>query len=191
MTESRRLTYTLMSAELLDATARADRAAAAAASGLPLPDEWFSEPWFATMRLAQVRDDPRYAPWGPRALTLTGTTVVVGRIGFHTAPGPDYLEEYAPGGVEIGYTIYPGYRGRGYATEACGHLMAWARSEHGVSRFVLSISPTNTASLRIAEKLGFARIGEHDDPDDGLEWVFATGPDLERRQVDGTGTASA
>jgi RimJ/RimL family protein N-acetyltransferase len=102
---------------------------------------------------------------------------MIGRIGFHSAPGPDYLESLEPwpigrGAVEFGYTIFPEFTGNGYATEASIALMHWARETHGVRRFVLSISPENPASLRIAAKLGFVRIGEHMDPEDGLEHVL-------------------
>ena len=54
-------------------------------------------------------------------------------------------------------------------------LMRWAHEDHGVTRFVLSIRPDNTASQNLAASLGFARIGSHLDEVDGLEDI------LERR----------
>ena len=49
------------------------------------------------------------------------------------------------------------------------------RAAHGATAFLLSISPDNAASLAIAAKLGFTRIGEQMDEVDGLEWVFRLG----------------
>jgi GNAT superfamily N-acetyltransferase len=74
--------------------------------------------------------------------------------------------------VEIGYTTFEPFRGRGLATEAVSALMGWARKERDVGRFILSISPDNAPSLVIARKLGFVQTGEQWDDDDGLELVF-------------------
>jgi len=97
---------------------------------------------------------------------------MVGYIGFHTAPDPEYLAELAPGGIELGYTVFAAHRRQGYAREACAALMQWARQEHGVDRFVVSISPDNVPSLRLAESFGFRKIGSHMDEIDGLEYIF-------------------
>jgi RimJ/RimL family protein N-acetyltransferase len=37
--------------------------------------------------------------------------------------------------------------------------MDWARTEHGVRRFISSTTPGNASSLRVHEKLGFQRTG--------------------------------
>ena len=49
--------------------------------------------------------------------------------------------------------------------------MAWAQQQ-GVKRFVLSISPQNQPSLRIAAHFGFVKIGEQIDEEDGLEEIY-------------------
>ena len=97
---------------------------------------------------------------------------MIGFIGFHTLPGAEYLNSYAPDSVEFGYTIFPDYRGKGYASEAAQALMDWATREHQVTRFVVSISPMNQPSLRIAQKLGFRKVGSFNDPEEGVEDVF-------------------
>ena len=71
----------------------------------------------------------------------------------------------------MGYTIFEPHRGRGLATAAVMALMDEARSR-GIHRFVLSISPQNAPSLRIAEKLGFVESGRHWDEEDGEELEF-------------------
>jgi RimJ/RimL family protein N-acetyltransferase len=60
----------------------------------------------------------------------------------------------------------------GFASEAAAALMQWATLEHGVKSFILSISPTNEPSLRLAEKFGFRKVGSVTDPEDGMEDIF-------------------
>jgi RimJ/RimL family protein N-acetyltransferase len=74
--------------------------------------------------------------------------------------------------VELGYEVFASYRRRGYASEAVQGMMDWAGTEHEIHRFRVSISPTNEASLAMAEKLGFKQTGEQMDEVDGLEYVF-------------------
>jgi RimJ/RimL family protein N-acetyltransferase len=97
---------------------------------------------------------------------------MAGFIGFHTAPGADYLQPYSPEAVEFGFTVFPPYRRRGYAREASSALMQWAHQRHGVTRFVLTIRPDNNASQTLAASLGFVRIGSHVDEIDGLEDIL-------------------
>lgn len=92
---------------------------------------------------------------------------MIGHVGFHGPP--------KDAAAEMGYTIFPAYRGKGYATEAVQGLMAWGRA-HGVERFVLSISPGNAPSLAVARRLGFKRVGRQIDEEDGLEYVFELKP---------------
>ena len=54
----------------------------------------------------------------------------------------------------------PPHRRRGYATETARALMDWATAVHGIRCFVSSTTPDNVASLRVHEKLGFARTGQ-------------------------------
>lgn len=98
---------------------------------------------------------------------------MVGHIGFHTAPGPAYLDEWLPGAVEFGFTVFPSSRRQGYATEASRALMHWAYTVHQVRKFALTMAPNNVPAQRIAAKLGFKRLGQHVDDVDGIEDVLA------------------
>ena len=124
------------------------------------------------MRLPKMRENPALEPWLLRAVGLRATKTMIGFIGFHTLPGAEYLNHYAPDSVEFGYTVFPNYRRMGYASEAAQALMDWAAREHKVTRFVVSISPTNEPSLRLAKKIGFLKVGTVTDPEDGPEDVF-------------------
>jgi RimJ/RimL family protein N-acetyltransferase len=76
---------------------------------------------------------------------------MVGHAGFHGPPGTGGLP---PGKAELGYTVFPTFRGHGYATEAAIALMEWAESR-GIRRFAASV-----------------RTGRQWDKEDGLELVF-------------------
>lgn len=138
-----------------------------------LPPEWPGDiADVLSLRLKQLEDDPTLQPWLLRAMMLPETRVMVGHIGFHTAPGPDYLEPYSPGAVEFGFTVYLPFRRQGYAREASIALMNWAHQSHNVTSFVLSIRPDNAPSQALAAQLGFVRIGSHFDEVDGPEDVL-------------------
>lgn len=109
---------------------------------------------------------------------------VIGRIGFHTCPNPEYLKTYVESGIEFGYEIFPKYQRQGYATEAVQGLMQWARQSHAIQNFVLSISPENKASLAIAKRFGFVKVGEQIDEEDGLEEVFVLHLNMGRTLTD-------
>jgi [ribosomal protein S5]-alanine N-acetyltransferase len=74
--------------------------------------------------------------------------------------------------VELGYVVFTAHWRRGYAEEALTGLMRWALQCHGVTLFVVSISPDNDPLTKLAGKLGFRRIGQHVDPVDGIEYVY-------------------
>lgn len=56
-------------------------------------------------------------------------------------------------GGHIGYSVRPGYRGRGIASWALGETLARARSM-GMDRVLLTCSPENAASAHMIEKAG-------------------------------------
>jgi RimJ/RimL family protein N-acetyltransferase len=162
-----------MSSAFLEASLAGERDVAAREIGLALPVDWPDERHVLEMRLAQLRADPRLAEWLMRAITLRTELRMIGHVGFHTAPGADYLRGLSPGGIELGYAIFEAERRRGYAEEASRALIAWARERHALQRFVVSIRPDNDASLRLAAKLGFTRhVASHIDEVDGPEDVF-------------------
>jgi [ribosomal protein S5]-alanine N-acetyltransferase len=123
---------------------------------------------FLRVRLAQMQEKPETQRWLVRALVLREEAAMAGHAGFHGPPGAHGLASDA---VELGYTVFPPYRGRGLATETARALMDWAGAQ-GVRSFVGSVAPGNDASLAILRKLGFVHTGEQWDEEDGLELVF-------------------
>jgi [ribosomal protein S5]-alanine N-acetyltransferase len=71
---------------------------------------------------------------------------LVGSAGFKGRPD-------AAGCVEIGYGVEPGWRRRGFATEAVGRLAQWAW-EQGVRRIVAECDERNTASAGVLRATG-------------------------------------
>lgn len=61
--------------------------------------------------------------------------------------------------AEVGYTLAPGARGRGVATEAVDALVDWVVGELGASRISAMMHPDNVASIRVAERIGMVFEG--------------------------------
>ncbi|MES2905548.1 MAG: GNAT family N-acetyltransferase [Pseudomonadota bacterium] len=70
----------------------------------------------------------------------------VGRIGLIDIP--DWP------GTEVGWMLAKAFRGKGYAYEAVAACMDFAVNEMGWTEIIHCIEPANTASCRLAEKLG-------------------------------------
>jgi ribosomal-protein-alanine N-acetyltransferase len=78
------------------------------------------------------------------------TEQVIGDVGFGV---------FEPtGDVELGYTLARSVWGRGYATEAAGACLAVGLAHLAVPRIVAVVDTRNEASLRVAERIGMARI---------------------------------
>jgi ribosomal-protein-alanine N-acetyltransferase len=168
---TRRLSLVSMSVPFMEALARGDLLGASREIGASVP-EWLAGKLehFLQFRLTQLAVDPSIRPWLGRAIVLgdaQGDRQVIGSVGFHGPPDSE-------GRLEIGYSIDPPYRRRGFASEAARGMFAWARATHGVTRFIASVSPDNEASLNLIRQFGFEKVGEQMDDIDGLEYVFET-----------------
>ncbi len=166
-----RLDLILMTPTFFEAAMCGDQAEAAQLLGVPIPTAWWPVSQHKQMRLEQARHNPALEPWMERAIVLRASQTMVGTIAFHMAAEPEFVRPLGPGGVEFGYTIFPPFRRQGYATEASAALMAWAQQQQ-VTRFVLSISPENQPSLRMAAHFGFVKISSQMDEEDGLEDIY-------------------
>lgn len=68
---------------------------------------------------------------------------------------------YREDGVwEAGWIISKGYRGRGFAAEAAGAMMAYFHERFGIRHFTAHCDTENAASVSVMEKLGMVRTGE-------------------------------
>jgi RimJ/RimL family protein N-acetyltransferase len=80
----------------------------------------------------------------------------VGRLGPWAPEGwPDF---------EIGWAIFPGHQGKGYAVEGAAAALCWAHEALGREHVIHLIDPLNTASERVAAALGAEITGTWDSP---------------------------
>lgn len=139
--------------------------------GVAISHVWVAEnDGLLRLRHRQAEADPTQALWLLRAIVERASRALVGHIGFHGAPGVNALA--AEDAVELGYTVEPAHRRLGYAREAVLGMMEWARGEHGIRRFLASVSPSNEPSLGLVRKLGFVPIARVQDDGGGEEIVF-------------------
>ncbi|MFI6347218.1 GNAT family N-acetyltransferase [Streptomyces sp. NPDC050560] len=163
----RRISFAEVSGAAMTALLDGDLATASAAAGAALT------PYFLTARarglwryrLGQMAADPGRARWMARQAVVGDGGLVVGHAGFHGPPD-------ARGMVEIGYSVDPAFRRRGYARAALVELLRRAAAEPSVTVVRATISPDNTASLATIAGFGFVEVGEQWDDEDGLETVF-------------------
>lgn len=124
------------------------RAAAAELIGAELDRDWPQPDLLDILpRQAAPGAGAAYGVW---TVVERATRTVVGDAGFHGPPDER-------GVVEIGYSVVPSRRRRGYAGEAVASLVAWARTQPGVTSVVAGTVPGNEASERVLERLGFLR----------------------------------
>ncbi|MCW2929829.1 MAG: hypothetical protein JWM19_791 [Actinomycetia bacterium] len=156
-----------LSAPVFDALARGDLAAANAVSPVPLSEYFASPDWTGVwkIRSEQVEQDPASAAWVTGIIWDEQRRVAVGRAGYHGPPDES-------GMVEVGYSVVPAYRRRGYARAALEAMLARAAREPGVRTVRATISPDNTASYNLVAQYGFAHVGEQWDDEDGLEIIY-------------------
>lgn len=77
---------------------------------------------------------------------------VIGRAGIIWREGYDL--------PELGFVIGVPWQGKGYAYEVCKAILRYAKEELSMERMQALVKPGNEKSLRLCEKLGFARSGE-------------------------------
>ena len=136
-------------------------------------------PW----RVASVRLDPSVNVWLLRVIVLRKSGEVIGSVSFHDAPDP-------AGMIEVGITVHPDFRGRGYAQEALVGMWRWVVGQPGVRTLRYTVSPENHASVHIVEGFGFARVGRQIDEIDGPEDIYEMGTDQFRSRFGGLTTPS-
>jgi RimJ/RimL family protein N-acetyltransferase len=110
----------------------------------PQTKEWIRD-WLLTCL------ERYYQTWGfgPYAVVEQSTQNVIGYCGLFHYPDVNGQRE-----VEIGYRLRLSAWGKGYATEAARAVRDYAFTMLGMKRLIAMIDPSNTASIRVAEKIG-------------------------------------
>ncbi|WP_168713090.1 MULTISPECIES: GNAT family N-acetyltransferase [Sphingomonas] len=84
---------------------------------------------------------------------------LVGHMGF--ADFRRGIDPAMDGAPELGYVFASATHGKGMAGEACRAALDWLDRELGQESWAI-ISPGNAPSLKLADRLGFARVGQVD-----------------------------
>ena len=87
--------------------------------------------------------------FGPYAIVNQHDQEVIGYCGLFYFPDLDGQPE-----IEIGYRLARSAWGKGYATEAAVVVRNYAFKTLGIKRLIAMIDPSNTASIRVAKKIG-------------------------------------
>lgn len=87
--------------------------------------------------------------YGPYAVLRRDTLAFIGYCGLFYFPNVNGQAE-----IEIGYRLVRAAWGNGFATEAALAVRDAAFSTLGLRRLIAMIDPDNSASIRVAEKIG-------------------------------------
>ena len=163
-----RLELLPLTAEALDALIRGDGPELMTRTGARFPEPVVAPPLMGdalSFMRDRVRDAPDELGWWAWLVVSRARREAVGSVGLGGKPDAD-------GGVVLGYSIYPVFEGRGYATEAARALVAWALGQAGVASVRATIPPGHTPSLRVADKLDMRQVGTAQDEEVGEVLVF-------------------
>lgn len=102
----------------------------------------------------------------------TSPSAPIGLVSFGPLPEEESKRELA-------YAVHPAYTGNGYGTEACRAFLSWIAETFPPTPIYASVDPSNHASLRVLEKLGFARDSperRREEPESSGHLIFVAEP---------------
>ncbi|UGB30173.1 GNAT family N-acetyltransferase [Metabacillus sp. B2-18] len=102
--------------------------------------------------LEEVEVDSDLKGWGVWLVFRKDDEQLIGDIGFKGKP--------ENGIVEVGYGILKEVQGKGYAAEAVEALLNWAFKSGEVQKVIAECLKTNTASIKVLEKLSMTKVEE-------------------------------
>nr|WP_199755993.1 GNAT family N-acetyltransferase [Chroococcidiopsis cubana] len=102
-------------------------------------------------------------PWLPYLFLFHPDRTLVGFGGFKSVPDSRRM-------VEIGYSVAPSYRGKGFATSAACQLIKIAFESELVDCVSAHTLAEPNASTRVLAKCGMTKVSETVDPDVGAVW---------------------
>jgi ribosomal-protein-alanine N-acetyltransferase len=157
-----------LSAAAIDALLQGDDRGLGSLTGASFPAPLTPPPYMAES-LPVVRDRlrsaDREAEWWNWLIVRRDNQEAVGSVAFGGRPD-------AAGAVLIGYAMYPGREGKGYATEAVRAMVDWAFAQPGV-QVVRALAPVwNTPAVHVAEKVGMRPVASDEDDEIGEVLVY-------------------
>jgi ribosomal-protein-alanine N-acetyltransferase len=129
-----------------------DKAKLAEIIGVRVPEHWPGPDLTEALLffLEEMEKNPTSSIWDG-IIIHTADNVIIGDMGF--IGGPDET-----GVVEIGYSIIPEYRNRGYATEMAQALIRWAFQQQEIKAVIASCLYDNIGSIKVLEKVGMSPL---------------------------------
>jgi RimJ/RimL family protein N-acetyltransferase len=118
-----------------------------------------------SFRIPRVKKDPHFAELGIILAVEKESKQVIGSAGFHDFPDQN-------GMIEVGFGIVPEMQNKGFGKELLFGMWDWISKNPEVKILRYTVSPTNAPSMHIINSLGFTKVGEQMDPEDGLELIF-------------------
>ena len=116
-------------------------------------------------RIPRVKKNPEFAEIGLVLAISKSENILVGSAGFHDFPNEN-------GMIEIGFGIVSERQNLGLGVELLRGMWKMILNYPNVKILRYTVSPTNEPSMHIINKLGFAKVGEQIDEEDGLELIF-------------------
>ena len=141
----------------------AGRETLAAHLGVGVPEGWTEFPEAYAHALDVVVADPGIARWWTHLFIEHEAASLVGAGGYTGRPN-------AEGVVEIGYEIAPPFRGRALGVEAARGLVDNAFADAAVRAVIATTRPEAGPSTRVLERIGFARVEDVEDREEGTLW---------------------
>jgi RimJ/RimL family protein N-acetyltransferase len=123
-------------------------------SGVPSTRE---QSWSRMLRLAGMW---HYMGFGFFAIEAKESGRLIGEAGFLEAKRD--MQPSIEGTMEVGWALLPSAHGKGYATEALKAIIGWGEKQFPGRPMSCIISPDNSPSLKVAEKLGFRETARTD-----------------------------
>ncbi|CAN2236446.1 RimL Acetyltransferases, including N-acetylases of ribosomal proteins [actinobacterium SCGC AAA044-D11] len=116
-------------------------------------------------RIPRVKKDPSFADIGLILAVNKISNEVIGSAGFHDFPDDN-------GMIEIGFGIVPQMQNQGFGKELLMGMWLMISKRPDVKVLRYTVAPDNEPSMHIINNLGFDKVGEQIDPEDGLELIF-------------------
>ncbi len=132
----------------------ADRAAVTSMIDAYMPDDWPGPALLEAMPffIHLMESDPAGGRWDGIIIHKSDKTVI-GDMGFKGGPDEN-------GMIEMGYSIIPAYRRRGYATEMARRLIDWAFQLPEVKVITAECLIDNIGSSKVLQNVGMQCVGQ-------------------------------
>ena len=124
-----------------------------------IDESWPVSPEALQFFLDMIKSNSDNIDWLNYIVILEKDSVVIGDVGFLGPPN-------AIGTIEIGYSIIPGYRRKGYATEMVNCIINWAFSNKDVKKIIANTTNDNMASIKILKSNGFKFVCDNGTKED-------------------------